>query len=101
LGYINAPPFAPGFEIPWGDASQRAASRPKRGSLGSRPRFARLGSHFVSTEALNALANDEFEQFISLREAAILDAERRFLSKFVLSIDENAPRNQEEIDADD
>lgn len=60
----------------------------------------RLASHFVTPDALVALASDNFEAFISLREAAILRAEQEFLSKFGLSIDSNAPRNTDEIDTD-
>lgn len=60
-----------------------------------------LQSHFITKEAFGALLEDNFEKFITNREAAILAAEQRFLTSFGLEIDEVAQRNVEEIDSDE
>lgn len=60
-----------------------------------------LESHLVSEEAHKSLLHDDFEKFISAREANILKIEQDFLSSYGLKIDQNAKRSNEEIDADD
>lgn len=60
-----------------------------------------LASHFVSDDAFRALRDDNFEAFIDFREASILQAEQRFLSAYGLAVDEQASRNDEEVDADE
>jgi hypothetical protein len=60
-----------------------------------------LASHFISEAAFQDLVNDDFEHFINKREAAILAAEKQFLSDFLLSIDSSAERNSEEIDSEE
>lgn len=60
-----------------------------------------LQSHFISNKPFANLQADQFEEFLSNREEAILGAERVFLSKFDLDLDSKAERNQEEIDTDE
>jgi hypothetical protein len=59
-----------------------------------------LQSHLIDDKAYKALASDDFEMFIQLREAAILRLEETFLSSYGLTIDQTASRSDEEIDAD-
>lgn len=60
-----------------------------------------LASHFIDDQAYNALLSDDFETFISRREANILAAEQKFLESYGLTIDAEAERSDEEIDADE
>lgn len=60
-----------------------------------------LKSHFISDEAFFDLTNDDFEGFISKREASILIAEQSFLTAFGLTLDSTAERNIEEVDSDE
>lgn len=60
-----------------------------------------LQSHFISEKAFVNLQADQFDEFLSNREEAILGAERIFLSRFDLDLDSKAERNQEEIDTDE
>jgi hypothetical protein len=59
-----------------------------------------LESHFVDECAYKALTDDDFETFISCREANILAAEKHFLLTYGLTVDSSAERSDEEIDAD-
>jgi hypothetical protein len=60
-----------------------------------------LSSHFINDDAFKALLFEDFETFISTREANILPAERRFLNSYELTIDSTAKRSGEEVDADE
>jgi hypothetical protein len=60
-----------------------------------------LASHLVSQDAFEALAQDDFEKFIALRESTILGTEEAFLSRFGLQLDPNAARNEEEVDTEE
>lgn len=60
-----------------------------------------LESHFVDERAYQALTRDDFDDFISRREANILKVEQAFLASYGLSIDQSATRSVEEIDADE
>jgi hypothetical protein len=60
-----------------------------------------LESHLVDEEAHRALVRDDFEQFVSCREASILRIEQTFLASYGLAIDQSARRSNEEIDADE
>lgn len=59
-----------------------------------------LKSHFISSAAFNDLLNEDFEGFISKREIAITKAEKKFLLKFELTLDNFASRNSEDFDSD-
>ncbi len=60
-----------------------------------------LVSHLVYEDAYKALVRDDFDDFISCREASILQMEQAFLSSYGLSIDQSAKRSDEEIDSDE
>lgn len=60
-----------------------------------------LNSHFITNQAFEALLRDDFDNFISLREKHILQAEQEFLTPFGLIVDATATRNSEENDADE
>ena len=60
-----------------------------------------LSSHFINGEAFEALLLEDFETFISIREANILAAEQRFLNSYELTIDSTAKRSGEEVDSDE
>lgn len=60
-----------------------------------------LLSHFITADALCALEQDRFEDFIRLREAQISEAENKFLKQFNLAFDASADRSVEEYDSDE
>jgi len=71
-------------------------------SLGNSPQEEQiLRSHFISDEAFEALKEEDFENFISIRERSILNAENHFLMQFGLALDSSAERNIEENDSDE
>lgn len=60
-----------------------------------------LSSHFIDYKAFEALQLEDFETFISRREANILAAEQRFLNSYELTIDSTAKRSGEEVDSNE
>lgn len=59
-----------------------------------------LASHLITAEGYAALVADDFDSFIAIREARILEIEREFLKHFGLILGQLADRNQEEVDAE-
>lgn len=58
-----------------------------------------LASHLITPDAMEALRDEKSKRFIELREEAITRAEEVFLSTMGITLDANADRGNEEMDA--
>jgi hypothetical protein len=58
-------------------------------------------SHFVDDAALEALQEEDFDEFVRVREKSILGVEKLFLQRYGLGFDLSVARNNEEVDSEE